>query len=388
MKILDDTNTKGKILLYAALLLASLFFLFQGLAHSKSFLAPLLTAMVLALLMVPVSQRIERWGGHPVLATSISTIILLILAIGFASVFFFQAKSFADDWEEIQGRLQENMIEITDYLVERTPLRQEQVERYNLDLRRSLDTREDVDTPEDKFESETNAAVPESRSPRYAEGRAMNAIWAILGYLTNFLIILVYAFLFIHFRRKFKNFILRLFPAESRAQAAYVVTRSAAVSRQYLAGKLLLMVFLAILYLIGLYLSGLEGALLISLIAAALSIIPVIGNLFGYFIAIAVSLLAEGGAGTLVGITITFAMAQFIDTYILQPIVLGDKLDVHPVFIIISVVLGYHVWGIIGMVLSIPLFGMITVVCRYVPALNPFGYLFSRNNVDEPPIRE
>ena len=378
MKILDDTNTKGKILLYAALLLASLFFLFQGLAYSKSFLAPLLTAMVLALLMVPVSQRIERWGGHPVLATSTSTIILLILAIGFASVFFFQAKSFADDWEQIQGRLQENMIEITDYLVDRTPLRQEQVDRYNLDMRRSLDMRED------KMHPEAKPAEPESRSPRYAEGRAMNAIWAILGYLTNFLIILVYAFLFIHFRRKFKNFILRLFPVESRKQAAYIVTRSAAVSRQYLAGKLLLMVFLAILYFIGLYLSGLEGALLISLIAAALSIIPVIGNLFGYFIAIAVSLLAEGGAGTLVGITITFAMAQFIDTYILQPIVLGDKLDVHPVFIIISVVLGYHVWGIIGMVLSIPLFGMITVVCRYVPALNPFGYLFSRNNVDEP----
>ncbi len=378
MKILDDTNTKGKILLYAALLLASLFFLFQGLAYSKSFLAPLLTAMVLALLMVPVSQRIERWGGHPVLATSTSTIILLILAIGFASVFFFQAKSFADDWEQIQGRLQENMIEITDYLVDRTPLRQEQVDRYNLDMRRSLDMRED------KMHPEAKPAEPISRSPRYAEGRAMNAIWAILGYLTNFLIILVYAFLFIHFRRKFKNFILRLFPVESRKQAAYIVTRSAAVSRQYLAGKLLLMVFLAILYFIGLYLSGLEGALLISLIAAALSIIPVIGNLFGYFIAIAVSLLAEGGAGTLVGITITFAMAQFIDTYILQPIVLGDKLDVHPVFIIISVVLGYHVWGIIGMVLSIPLFGMITVVCRYVPALNPFGYLFSRNNVDEP----
>jgi len=378
LKILDDTNTKGKILLYAALLLASLFFLFQGLAYSKSFLAPLLTAMVLALLMVPVSQRIERWGGHPVLATSTSTIILLILAIGFASVFFFQAKSFADDWEQIQGRLQENMIEITDYLVDRTPLRQEQVDRYNLDMRRSLDMRED------KMHPEAKPAEPESRSPRYAEGRAMNAIWAILGYLTNFLIILVYAFLFIHFRRKFKNFILRLFPVESRKQAAYIVTRSAAVSRQYLAGKLLLMVFLAILYFIGLYLSGLEGALLISLIAAALSIIPVIGNLFGYFIAIAVSLLAEGGAGTLVGITITFAMAQFIDTYILQPIVLGDKLDVHPVFIIISVVLGYHVWGIIGMVLSIPLFGMITVVCRYVPALNPFGYLFSRNNVDEP----
>ncbi len=382
MKILDNTETKGKILLYATLLLASLFFLFQGLAYSKSFLAPLLTAMVLALLMVPVSQRIEGWGGHPVLATSVSTIILLVLAIGFASVFFFQAKSFANDWEEIQSRLQENMIEITDYLVERTPLRQEQVDRYNLDLRRSLDTHEDkVDPP-------SKPAEPESRSPRYAEGRAMNAIWAILGYLTNFLIILVYAFLFIHFRRKFKNFILRLFPVESRKQAAYIVTRSAAVSRQYLAGKLLLMVFLAILYFIGLYLSGLEGALLISLIAAALSIIPVIGNLFGFFIAIAVSLLAEGGAATLIGITITFAMAQFIDTYILQPIVLGDKLDVHPVFIIISVVLGYHVWGIIGMVLSIPLFGMITVVCRYVPVLNPFGYLFSRNNVDEPGSRK
>ncbi len=384
MKISENTDNRGRILIYAALLLASLYFFFLGLVHAKAFLAPLLTAMVLAFLMVPVTQRFERRGCHPVLATSFSTFVLFILAIGFASVFFFQAKSFSDDWEMIQGRLQENMTVITNYLVETTPLRQEQVERYNLDLQRSLDTEEDqTDKP-----SEQDISEQDEPSPRYAEGRAMNAIWAILGYLTNFLIVLVYVFLFIHFRRKFKNFILRLFPRESRAQAAHIVMLSAAVSRQYLAGKLLLMVFLAILYYIGLFLSGLEGALLISLLAAALSIIPVIGNLFGYFIALAVSLLAEGGAGTLIGITLTFAMAQFIDTYILQPIVLGDKLDVHPVFIIISVVLGYHVWGIIGMVLSIPLFGMITVVCRYVPALNPFGYLFSRNNVDEPSIRE
>jgi hypothetical protein len=51
------------------------------------------------------------------------------------------------------------------------------------------------------------------------------------------------------------------------------------------------------------------------------------------------------------------------------------------------VIVGNLVWGVMGMVLAIPLFGMLTVICRQVPELNPFGYLFSMTETWEMGIK-
>ncbi len=359
------TNGK-KILLYPALTLIAVYFLFTGLVKAESFLVPLITAMVLAFLMFPIANRLEKWGIPRVLATIASLLILIIVIGTYVTIIFSQIKGFADDWEEIQVRLEETIDEISEYLIENTPLEKEHLNIY---------TRDDDKNRQDD-------GIPQN--PGNHRRQALTMMGALFGFLTQTLIIIVYIFLIIHFRHRFREFILRFFPQKKREEVAGIISTSSSVSRRYLAGKLLLMVFLTILYFTGLIISGLENALLISLLAAALSIIPVVGNFIGYCLALAVSLVTTGGMGALIGITLTFAIAQIIDTYILQPIVLGPKLDVHPFFIILSVILGYEIWGIMGMVLSIPVFAMITVVCRHVPALHPFGYLFSKGSVDSP----
>lgn len=348
-------SKRASLFLQVALAPIAIFFLFYGVMKAKAFLAPLLLAVFLALLMTPVSRHLERMGMRRVLATSCSTLVVLLVSVAFVLVVFFQVKDFTGDWEEIRYRMDGKLEELSAYLVERTPLDEEQVSGYRIDL---------------GFLTQVEGRA----------GQGINLMMSLFGFLTQCLIVIVYVFLFIHYRQRFKQFILKFFPQGERERIGEIIVRSSDICRRYLAGKLLLMVFLAMLYFVGLWASGLENAFLISLLAAALSIIPVVGNFIAYLIAIAVSLLSDGGTGTLIGITLTFALAQIIDTYILQPIVLGDKVDVHPVFIILSVVLGYFVWGIMGLVLAVPLFGMVAVICRYVPVLQPFGYLFSRNS--------
>ncbi len=348
------------MLIYLMISVVAAYFLFAGLVAAKPFLAPLVTAMVLSLLMLPVARAFEKWGLDRVWATLWSTLILLAAVVVFVAVMFSQIRGLTDDWDELSGRLSETLEQVTLYLDKKTPLTHEQLSGIGFG--------------------------PGGGREGQGQGNgwpAVDFVRSVLGFLTELLIVLVYVFLFIHFRSRFKEFLLKFFASEKRKSISGIINRSSAVSRHYLAGKLLLMVFLAILYYTGLRLTGLENALLISLLSAALSIIPVVGNLIGYLIAISVSLLTGGGMAAVLGISITFAMAQIIDTYILQPIVLGPKVDVHPVFIILSVVLGYHLWGIIGLVLAIPVFGMIAVLCRTVPVLSPFGFLFSKNGPDK-----
>jgi len=362
-----------KIVLYTALFLAASYFFFAGLVMAEPFLVPLLTALVLALLMLPIANRLERWGWSKLLATSVSTLTLLVVTLGFVTLLVVQIKHFADDWDMMQSKLEDKFEEVSNWLIDETPLDQEQI-----DSVAPSELTEDNDHKNQTTEAEDEEAAEERGE------QAVSALGAFMGFFVDFLITFVYVFFLIHFRGRFKEFFLRFFPLNRRSIVKKVIYQSSFVSRNYLAGRILLGVILTVLYSIGLIISGMQNAILIAMLAAALSIIPFIGNVIGYGIAIAVSLLTNGDTQALVIITVTFLIAQFIDSYILQPIILGDKLNVHPFFIIVSVVLGNAVWGVMGMVLSIPLFAIVAVICRSVPELNPFGYLFSNVEIDEP----
>jgi predicted PurR-regulated permease PerM len=391
-----NTMKRGEILVYSALFIVAAYFFFAGLVYAEAFLVPLFTAMVLAFMMIPVANKLQSWGFHKILATSVSTFILLLVVVAFMSILFFQIRGFADDWEYIQESLEEKIVDFTEYLVENTPLQQDFIDRLGLgkgdpaEQEPETEQRKNVQVEEgeagqngEEEQEEENDDESIKQAAQEAGKQAISIVGAIMSFMTNFLLTFIYVFLFIHFRSRFKIFILRFFPHARREKIAFIISRSSSVSRRYLLGRLFLMIVLSGLYFAGLAISGLQNALFISLIAAALSIIPFVGNVIGYFIAIVVSLLTNGQPGTLIGITITFIVAQFVDTYILQPIVLGDRVDVHPFFIIFSVILGNEVWGVMGMALAIPIFGMVTVICRNVPELNPFGYLFSQNELEE-----
>ncbi len=365
-----------RILIFSVLIVAGLYFLFLGLVESGPFLIPLLTAMVMALLMLPVNYRLEAWGFSKGWATLASTLILLVLAAGFVAVLFFQVRIFAEDWEKIQKQMTGRLQQTTQYLIRTTPLEEHHV---NGLLPGEQQEQQDQEGKEENGDSQSSSDI----------GRqALSVVQALLSFLVDFILTFVYVFLFMFFRNHFKGFILRMFPREKRDEVATIISRTASVSRGYLAGRLLLMVSLTALYYTGLAITGLDNAFIISLLAAALSIVPNVGNILAYILAVFFSLLTNYGGGEFLGITITFIVAQFVDSYILQPIVLGGKVDVHPFFIIVTVILGWQVWGVMGMVLAIPLFGMISVVCRHVPSLNPFGYLFSNKEIPEPDEQE
>src|SRR5690606_13992348 len=120
----------------------------------------------------------------------------------------------------------------------------------------------------------------------------------------------------------------------------------------------------------------------ISILAALLSLIPYIGNIIGFGLAMALGVASGGESGTLLGIVIVFRIPQFIERYILAPYVVRDQVDIHPYFIIVTVILANMVWGVMGMVLVVPLVGMLNVVLKNVERLKVFGYLLGNGEED------
>lgn len=353
------------------LIITGFYFLFLGIIEGKAFLAPLAIAATVAILVYPMAKWFEKKGFSKGLATTTCLIILLIGTSLLGLVLSVQTKNIMDDWDEIQEELIPKIEQLESFVLEYTPMEQGDMDEYKSNIGMESEGEEGQQAKEEK------EAKDEDDSN---EGeQAISVLGSVFGFATDFLLTFVYIFLFLHFRRKFKIFILKLFKAERRKQVKDIVEKSAVVVQAYLAGRLFLMVILAVLYAIGLAISGVENFIVVSIIAALLSIIPFIGNMMGYVLALAMALFSGGDIGMIVGVTVTFGLVQFLDSYILQPIVLGGKLNVHPVFIILSVLLGNAIWGISGMILAIPFFAILTVVARNVPRFEPFGFLFSND---------
>ena len=203
------------------------------------------------------------------------------------------------------------------------------------------------------------------------------------GFLANYLLTFVYVFFLLNYRHIFKDFLLRVFPDEKRQNVKKIMNKSIKVAPQYLIGKLMLMGLLAILYSIGLGISGVNNFILVSVIAAVLTLIPYVGNILGFTMAVAFGFLTSGDTTVLIGIALTFTVTQFVESYVLQPYVIGERVDVHPFFVIVSVIIGNMIWGIIGMILAIPIMGIIVVILLNIKKLKPLGILLSKTKFSD-----
>ncbi|WP_316810934.1 AI-2E family transporter [Pedobacter heparinus] len=197
----------------------------------------------------------------------------------------------------------------------------------------------------------------------------------IMDILVNTVLVLVYMFLFLLYRSHIKKFILKLVPGDEKNKADGVVHKAGKVAQQYLSGLAAMIGILWVMYGIGFSIVGVESAIFFAVLCGILEIIPFVGNLTGTLVTL-LSVVAQGGdSKMIIGVLVTYAMVQFIQTYLLEPLIVGEQVNINPLFTILVIVLGEMIWGIAGMVLAIPLLGILKIVCDHVPDLQSYGFL-------------
>jgi len=342
-------NQGKKILFTASAFIVGGYFLFAGLFKAKPFLAALVTAVILAMLMLPVAKKLEGWGVNRVLSSLLNTLFLFLVSVGFLALISVQVQQFVIDWDKAEEKIMPQIEKLEKYIYDKTPINKEHV----------------------KKQQKESASGMGKQVANFAGG-----LYTFTG---DYLLTLIYIFFLLNYRAKFRKFFLKLFPEDKKETVDKVLYDSAKITQGYLWGKFLLMIFIAILYAIGMGISGVENFIIISLLASLLSIVPYIGNIIGFFIAIGLGYVASGDNGALLGIVITFAAVQFIETYFFEPYVVGDNVNLDPLMTILIVVVGSLTWGVVGMILSVPVLGIINVVFGHVPVLKPYSYLLSNN---------
>lgn len=327
-----------------------LFFLvFAGLYIAKPFLVPLVLAGIIAMLLLPVSRWMEKKGISRGLATFFCILILVVIIAGIFALLAWQIAGFTEDMSQMQ--------------------------KYITDLEKKLQ-----ETLSSNFgisaQKQQELMKQQQSSGAGGVGKVvMSVMSSVSDVLVNTILVLVYIFLTMYLRSQLKEFILKLVAAPQKAKAKQIITESSKVAQQYLSGLAMMTVLLWVMYGIGFSIVGVKNALFFAVLCGLLEIVPFVGNLTGNALTV-IGALSQGGDSTMViGIILTYGTVQFLQTYILEPLVVGSQVKINPLFTIIAIVVGELVWGVAGMVLAIPLLGIAKVIFDNIEALQPYGFL-------------
>ncbi|RZL50717.1 MAG: AI-2E family transporter [Pedobacter sp.] len=328
---------------------------FAGLYFASPFLIPLALAAVLSMVFIRLCSFLESKGlGRG--SASLLCILLFVLSVGLIiGLLSIQLGSLADNLDGMERRIVGLLESLKEWI------------RDTIGIKK--------DTQQKAIEQGTKGK---------SSGMILSFALGLMGILVNTILVLVYMFLFLSMRGHIKKFILKLVPKKENEDTAEVIHKTGKVSQKYLSGLAAMIVILWIMYGVGFNIVGVENAIFFAILCGLLEIIPFIGNLTGTSLTV-LAVIAQGGdSKMIIGVLVTYFIVQFIQTYILEPIIVGEQVNINPLFTIMAIVLGELVWGVAGMILAVPLMGMVKIICDSCPHLQPYGYLLGPENPRKP----
>lgn len=189
---------------------------------------------------------------------------------------------------------------------------------------------------------------------------------AFLSGLANVVLIPVVTFYFLRDWDDMLAHIHNSFPRGIEARLTAIMREVDTVLAAFFKGQILVMISLSIIYYVGLSLVGLEFALLISLLIGLVSFVPYLGLIVGVFLACGASAFQLHDASGILPILIVFAIAQTLESVVLTPILVGDRIGLHPVAVIFAVMAGGQLFGFTGVLLGLPVAAVLLVLLRHV----------------------
>lgn len=165
------------------------------------------------------------------------------------------------------------------------------------------------------------------------------------------------------------DFILKrigaLVPSSNRETVFKLARDTDDVLGAFLRGQIMVMLALSIIYSVGLTVIGLKYAIAIGVVAGLVSFVPYLGFVFGIGLASLTVAMEPKPLLMFAGVVVTFTVAQLIEGSFLTPKLVGDRIGLHPVFVIFSIAAGGQLFGFFGILLALPAAAVLSVLVRF-----------------------
>lgn len=156
-----------------------------------------------------------------------------------------------------------------------------------------------------------------------------------------------------------------LLPRSMEGTANTIASECDEILGAFIRGQLLVMAALALIYTLGLWLVGLELALVLGLLAGLASIVPYMGFVVGVIAALIAAWFQFHDLWVLAQVGLVFMVGQLLESMALTPLLVGDRIGLHPVAVIFALLAGAQLFGFVGVLLGLPAAAVIMVMLRH-----------------------
>jgi predicted PurR-regulated permease PerM len=310
---------------------------------------PLVYAILLSLLLMPLVTRLEKWKWPRMLAIAAA---LLVVIGGLTLLFGFFGMQIVDLRSELP-LLQEKLGVLFDQTQQRLalkfhfkPMSHEQV------INNSLD-------------------ALQKQGSKYLG----STLSTTLGVLSTVTLVPIYIFCFLYYRDHLRQFMFRFVEPDKRTTVLHAVDNIQNVVQGYMTGLLTVIAVVSVMNAVGLLLLDVKYALFFAVFASVLAVIPYIGITVGSIIPALITFVETGSVAHGLGVIGVFMFVQLISDNILAPLITASKVSLNPLTAIIALILGAQLWGTPGMILSVPISAVIKVVIDANKNTEAWGFL-------------
>ncbi|MCC8539233.1 AI-2E family transporter [Xanthomonas axonopodis pv. poinsettiicola] len=320
-----------------------------------SLLAPILTPFVLALLLAwlgdPLVDRIERAGRSRNMAVALvfvlATLLFVLALMILVPMIERQIMTLIDALPQMRTWAIGTAIP---WLEAKT----------GVQLMAWLDPERLIDWIRSHWEQAGGAA-------KTFFGYVSRSGFAMVTWVINLALLPILAFYFLRDWDRLVERVAAVVPRAYIGTVSRLALESNDVLGGFIRGQFLVMLALGAIYATGLSIIGLNLGLLIGIIAGFISFIPYLGATTGIVLALLAAVVQAQGLDLklLIGVGVVFTVGQLLESYVLTPRIVGDKIGLHPVAVIFAVMAGGQLFGFLGMLLALPVAAVANVLLRY-----------------------
>ncbi|MBK7888478.1 MAG: AI-2E family transporter [Bacteroidetes bacterium] len=339
------------------IILIGLSLVFVILSIGKSIMLPIVFSILIAILVNPAVNFLVKKGVHRTLSIAIILTATLLLVITAISIITSQATLLIEAWPTLEGKFRELLNEVIKWLSE----------TFNLSPQKS------------------NSLIDNAKSELMKNGSG--AIGSTLTGMGNILAMIfllpVYVFMILYYQPHIITFLHKLFGASNNIEVRSVLSETKTIIQSYLVGLFAEIGIVAVLNSLGLFILGINYALLLGTLGAILNVIPYLGGLISVAIFVIIALATKSSIYALY-VMAMYTIIQFIDNNYLVPRIVGSKVKLNALASLIVIFIGAALWGLAGMFLSIPILATLKIIFDHIDSLHPWGFLIGNMASEEP----
>lgn len=193
----------------------------------------------------------------------------------------------------------------------------------------------------------------------------------------NSLLVMLYTVLLLYYRKGIKRVILKSSSSNQTSKIKRIMDEVIDVVKGYFYGMLLVMLILAVLNSLSLWAVGVDYPYFWGVLAASLVIIPYVGTILGGTFPLLYSLATSNNSWEPIAIIIIYVVVQQIEGNIISPKIIGKQINLNMLTIIFAMLFGALIWGVSGIILAVPIVGIIYTIFINYDHLKPYGELLS-----------